>query len=246
MARKHIILPLHIWNMDGLSVTERLVLSVVHGYTDRGKACFMTNTGLAKLLHVSNRTASRAVNNLIEGGHLEVEEGGQRRHLKCRECLGGVDTSVQGGWTPVSNRNNKINDKSIDKMNRMDEVEDKKRPAHWEAVRDYFRQLNSVEKTHYERHLGAWAQDFYAYYTARGWENKHGAITAWRPVALAWYRRSAKNAPQTAARRRDSETIRADIRWHQRRLENYEIEKPHLVPREVAAINALKDELNGQ
>jgi len=45
MARKHIILPLHIWNLEGLNVTERLVGSVIYGYSEHGKPCFMTNTG---------------------------------------------------------------------------------------------------------------------------------------------------------------------------------------------------------
>ena len=246
MARKHIILPLHIWNIDTLSVTERLVLSVVHGYTDQGKPCFMTNTGFSKLLHVSKRTASRAVSTLLEGGYLEAEGGGHGRHLKCRECLGGVDTSVQGGWTPVSTRNIESNNKLIDKINKMDEVEEKARPSQWESVRDYFQQLNGAEKTHYGDHLMHWAKDFHAYYEARQWKNKHGEIRAWRPVALAWYRRSAKSAPQRAIKRRDSETIRGDIAWHQRRLSYYEIEKPHLIQREVLAIEALKQELNEQ
>jgi len=107
MARKHIIVPLHIWNNTELSVTERLIASVVHGYTEHGKPCFMTNTGFSELLHISKRTASRAVSTLLEKGLLEDEGGGHRRHLRWTPVSRGGRHQCLGGWTPVSTRNNK-------------------------------------------------------------------------------------------------------------------------------------------
>ena len=35
------------------------------------------------------------------------------------------------------------------------------------------------------------AQSFFEYYDSREWKNKHGDITKWRPVATAWFNRSA-------------------------------------------------------
>ena len=94
MPRKNIIVPMHVWQLEDLNVTERLVASVVYGYSEQGNPCFMTNTGFSKLLRVSKRTAQRAVNTLLDKGYLEALEGRQQRQLMCRDCLGGGDTSV--------------------------------------------------------------------------------------------------------------------------------------------------------
>jgi hypothetical protein len=241
MPRKHIIVPMHIWQLEDINVTERLVASVVYGYSERGNPCFMTNTGLSKLLRISKRTAQRAVNTLLDKGYLEAVEGSQRRQLKCRGCLGGVDTSVQGGESPVSTRNNKINTdfKSNHKM------EDEKRPIHWQQVRDYFTWINDKERTQHSGHVVSWAKDFFTYYDARNWRNKHGDITRWKPVAEAWYRRSTKNVPQRAVQRRDEEQVRSDIRWHRRRAEAWakNPEKAHMAEQERRHADQLEQSL---
>ena len=242
MPRKNIIIPMQIWEIEELNVTERLLASVVYGYTQNGKPCFMTNTGFAKLLKVSKRTAQRAVNTLLEKGYLEALEGSQRRHLKCHGCLGGVDTSVQGGETPVSIRNNKINTDSKNKLNRM---EDEKRPIHWQQVRDYFTWINDKERGGNGSHVVSWAQDFFTYYDARNWRNKHGAITRWKPVAEAWYRRSAKNVPRRAVKRLDERQVRSDIRWHRRRAEAWakNPDKAHMAEQERRHADMLEQSL---
>lgn len=231
MPRKHILIPMHIWELEDTNVTERLVASVVYGYTKQGNPCFMTNTGFAKLLRISKRSAQRAVNALLDKGHLEAVEGSQTRHLTCRLCLGGVDTSVQGGETPVSTRNKELNRDSKEEHNRMDDL---KKPFHWQQVRDYFRWINDNERTQHGSHLVSWAQDFYTYYDARGWKNKNGDITRWKPVAQAWYRRNAKNVPQRAVQRRDEEQVRQDIAWHRRRAQAWsnDPQKAHLAESE--------------
>ena len=89
------------------------------------------------------------------------------------------------------------------------------------------------------------ARNFVAYYAAREWRTERGAITAWKPVAAAWFRRGAERIPQRAVKRqRTEQEIRADIRWHERRRDNYSVEKPHLVKKEVNAIRALENELS--
>lgn len=246
MARKHIIVPLHIWNNTELSVTERLIASVVHGYTEHGKPCFMTNTGFSELLHISKRTASRAVSTLLEKGLLEDDGGGHRRHLRWTAVSTGGRHECLGGWTPVSTRNNKrviqsLNTESI--MN--DEIKEaEKQPQDWQQVRDYFLHLNDQEGTQYGSHCQPWARDFFTYYEARGWQNKHGAITKWRPVALAWYRRSLKNVPQRAVVKVDTEAIMRDIKWHRKRYDMYERQdKARQASAELAAIQRLEHKL---
>ena len=243
MARKHIIVPMEIWHIEQLNVTERLVGAVIYGYTSKGKPCFMTNAGLSTLLRVSKRTASAAVNRLIDLGYVEALEGGSKRHLGWKNLLGGVEASFQGGWKPASTHNIESNkDFNIESIE-MDGVRDREKPSDWRSVRDYFQHLDDQDGGAYRGNLEPWARDFVAYYQARGWKNKHGDITQWRPVALAWYKRSAERAPRRAVQRRDEETIRADIRWHERRYEGYKDTKPHLAAGELAAIEQLKKQL---
>ena len=243
MPRKHLIIPMEIWNIDSLNVTERLVGAVIYGYTANGKPCFMTNTGLSKLLRVSKRTASAAVSKLVDGGFVEASGGGSKRHLTWKLASMGVEAIApqhSSQLLPVIYKSNKEYKNTLMEM---DGVRDIQRPSDWRAVRDYFRFLDDQDASAYRGNLEPWARDFVAYYEARGWKNKHGEIKEWRPVALAWYKRSAERAPRRAIQRRDEETIRADIRWHERRYEGYKDSKPHLAAGELAAIQQLKKQL---
>ena len=249
MPRKHIIVPLDIWYLEDINVTERLVASVVYGYTKQGNPCFMTNTGFSKLLRISKRTAQRAVNVLLEKGYLEAVEGSQQRHLKCRSCLGGVDTSVQGGESPVSIRNIESNKELNHKTNKMNSeiIDLGKRASRWQDIRDYFVRLNDLEGTNYHQQVAAWAKECFTYYEARDWKTKQGEIKQWRPIAQAWYRRASQRVPQRAVQRRDEVQLREDLRWHQRRLDNYlEQGRRDLAYKESMAIKHINDQLNEQ
>ena len=245
MARKHILIPMHIWELEDLSVTERLVASIIHGYTEQGKPCFMTNTGLSKLLRVSRRTVSAAVNKLIDEGYVEPLEGGSKRTLGWKLASRGGGSNCTGGWKPASNRNTEsIIDFNTEHNMNEEMKEGERKPLHWQQVRDYFQQLNDQERTNNRSHCEPWAQDFFTYYDARGWKNKHGDISKWRPVALAWYRRCAKNVPQRAVKRFDAVKVRDDIRWHRRRYEGYERnDKPMQAHAELVAIRRLEAQL---
>lgn len=243
MARKHIIIPMHIWDMEELSVTERLVASVIYGYSEHGKPCFMTNTGLAKLLHVSRRTVSASVCNLIEQGHVMADRDGNKRTLGWKKVHTRVAKSASTLRsqlpTVIHNYNTSINTDH----NKM--MEDEKRPIHWQQVRDYFTWINDKERTQHSGHVVSWAKDFFTYYDARNWRNKHGDITRWKPVAEAWYRRSVKNVPQRAVQKRDEEQVRSDIRWHRRRADAWakNPEKAHMAEQERRHADQLEQSL---
>ena len=243
MPRKHIILPMHIWDMTDLNVTERLVGSVIHGYSEHGKPCFMTNTGLSKLLHVSRRTVSAAVCRLIDDGLVEAQRDGSKRTLTWKQLHRGLEESATPLRsqlpTVIHNHNTELNTN----LNGM--MEEEKKPLHWQQVRDYFTWMNDKERGNNSNHVVSWAKDFFTYYDARNWRNKHGAITRWKPVAEAWYRRSAKNTPQRAVARRDDEQLRSDIRWHKKRAEAYSKnpEKQHLAKEELLHAQQLEHKL---
>ena len=246
MAREYIKVPLEIWQIEELNVTERLTASIIHGYTEHSKICFMTNTGFSKLLRVSPRTISAAVNRLIDLGYVEALGGGSKRQLGWKLASMGVEADCVGGWKPASTRNNKINSKPIRTYIEMNEEirENEKKPETWQEVRNCFTDLDDKQGGAYRSHLVAWAQSFYEYYDSRGWKNKHGAITKWRPVAVAWFNRSAEKAPRRAVRQVDVEALRRDLKWHQRRLDGYELRgKQDLVLKEARAIHGIEQQL---
>ena len=246
MARQYIKIPLHIWEIEELNVTERLTASIIHGYSEHGKPCFMTNTGLSKLLRVSPRTCSAAVNRLIDLGYVEALGGRSKRQLGWKPASMGVEASFLGGWKPASTRNKDINRnlnrKSIE-MN--DEIkENEKKPDKWQQVRDHFNRIDDNRGGMYRTHIVAWAQSFFEYYDSREWKNKHGDITKWRPVATAWFNRSAEKAPRRAVQQVDVEALRRDLKWHQRRLDGYEARgKADLVHKEARAINHIEQQI---
>ena len=246
MARKHIILPMHIWQIEDLSVTERLVASVVYGYTEHGRPCFMTNTGLSKLLRVSRRTISTAVNSLIDKGYIEAAGGGSKRTLTWKILHGGVEAIAHPSGKnllPVIHKNNNNLNTEVISMN--EEIkEGERKPLHWQQVRDYFIQLDDQRRNQYRGHCVPWAQEFYSYYDAREWRTKQGAIDKWRPVALAWFKRSADKVPQRAVKQLDIEALQRDLKWHQRRLEGYEARgKAGLAHKEARAIHHIEQQL---
>jgi hypothetical protein len=246
MARQYIKIPLHIWEIEELNVTERLTASIIHGYTEHSKICFMTNTGFSKLLRVSPRTISAAVNRLIDLGYVEELGGGSKRQLGWKPASMGVEASFVGGWKPASTRNNKINrnlNRTSIEMN--DEIKNgEKKPETWQQVRDYFNRLDDNQGGVYRTHIVAWAKSFYEYYDSRQWQNKHGDITKWRPVATAWFNRSAEKAPRRAVKQVDVEALRRDLKWYQRRLDGYEARgKADLVHKTARAIHSIEQQI---
>ena len=240
---------MHIWTIEDLNVTERLVASIVYGYSEHGKPCFMTNTGFSKLLRMSRRTISQAVNNLIDKGYIEALGGGSKRTLGWKELTRGVEAIDHLGaknLLPVIHKNNTDSNTYSNKMNQ--EIKNgMNRPSTWQQVRDYFTRLNDLEGTNYAGHASVWAKEMFAYYEARQWTTKQGDIKDWRGFAQAWYRRSAKRVPQRAVQKRDDEQTRRDIKWHQRRLDNYLAEgRRDLAYKESQAIRQLNTQLNGQ
>ena len=254
MARKHILIPMHIWELSDLSVTERLIGSLVFGYTEHHKPCFMTNTGFSELLGVSKRTCSAAINRLIDSGHLEELGSGQKRQLGWKlasrgggsQLLGGVEENDTGGGSqllPVIHSNTDLNTKH----NRMNEEmrRAEKQPMHWQQVRDYFLHLMEKEGANHRTHAEGWAKDFHTYYESRNWRTNHGAISAWRPVAAAWYRRSAKNVPQRAVKQFDGEQLRRDYKYHEKRYNLYtRQDKEELACREIEKMRHIERQLN--
>ena len=260
MPRKQIIIPMDIWNLDDLNVTDKLVASVVFGYTRQGKPCFMTNPGFSKLLHVSKRTISASVNRLIDGGYIEALALDHRRQLAWKrveesaregrsQLLGRVAKSAREGRSQLPPVIKTLKSNLNKDLNMNGEIRDlEKTPASWEDVRDYFRALDGMDwNEQFSTHVVAWAKDFFSYYDSRGWQNKHGAITKWRPVALAWFKRNATKVPRKAVKRVDYDALRRDLKWHQRRLDNYLAdERRDLAYKESRAIEAIKQQLSNE
>lgn len=252
--RKNIVIPMDIWELDGYSFSERIVLAEIASFTRKGLPCFATNAHFAELLDMSERNIQRKLQKLEKGFLISVRyeevEGKTRRILTALHH----DKSVTPTTTEVSPlpRQNchpphdKTVTRTISSTISMNESTTKGSSlgTDYETVARYFVALaadNHVTTTAAQQI----ARQFIDYYEAREWRTQRGPITEWKPVALAWWRKAAARIPQRAVKRkRMEEEVRRDIKWHQRRMESYAETKPHLVEAEKRAIETLKRELN--
>ena len=215
---KFIHLPVHIWAMTDLRAGQRILLALIHGFTTSGKGLMMSNKALGELLHVSPRTVRRWLSEMDAAGLVKVNsDDGQRVVI----LSGGVDTAMTGGGghSPVHHIE-RIKTKDINHNNG---IEMKK--VEVDEVLDYMMTLPRIIELKLSRgEVKRMAVDAVSYYEANQWRTSKGVpVTQWRGVMDAWIKRACKDC--TPVKRRpavDVDQLQRDIRWHQRRLDNYE------------------------
>ena len=147
----------------GLKPLEFCILSKVEEFTSKGKYCYITNSSLAKLFGVSERTIKACIKKLIEKGLLKKtntkinEKGKQRRILTIPEIQNPSPIGEETTPNPIG---------SIKKRAKQNAP---KIPTQ-EEFKEIFKEQGQ-EKL---------ANGFYEYCTnEKGWEN----ITNWRAYA---------------------------------------------------------------
>lgn len=147
----------------GLKPLEFCILSKVEEFTSKGKYCYITNSSLAELFGVSERTIKACIKKLIEKGLLKKtntkinEKGKQRRILTIPEMQNPSPIGEETAPNPIG---------SIKKRAKQNAP---KIPTQ-EEFKEFFKEQGQ-EKL---------ANGFYEYCTnEKGWEN----ITNWRAYA---------------------------------------------------------------
>ena len=147
----------------GLKPLEFCILSKVEEFTSKGKCCYITNSSLAELFGVSERTIKACIKKLIEKGLLKKtntkinEKGKQRRILTIPEMQKPSPIAEETAPNPIG---------SIKKRAKQNAP---KIPTQ-EEFKEFFKEQGQ-EKL---------ANGFYEYCTnGKGWEN----ITNWRAYA---------------------------------------------------------------
>ena len=227
-----------ILHLEGYSFAEKILLAEIASFTRKGRDCFATNAHFMELMQLKERQVRRIISKLQHGGLIAVTykhiDGKTRRVLKAlTPVTHDLPPPVMDDPRTIQVTNTTTKTTTMDSILKTD----------YEEAAPYF--VHLAEGTHVSATAAReMARNFVAYYTARDWRTDRGPITAWKPVAAAWFRKGAERIPQRAVKRQRGEAeIRADIRWHERRRDNYSDIKPHLVQKEINAIRALENEL---
>lgn len=81
---KGIWIPKEIWLDENLSIVEKAILAEIISL-DNESGCFASNQYFAEFCHLTERTVSNAINNLIKGGYIYVKAfDGRHRILQSR------------------------------------------------------------------------------------------------------------------------------------------------------------------
>jgi len=93
---KYLNIPREVFDLKGLNLAERIILSRVIYWSRKGRACRETNRQFAELIGQSEGTARRAIANLIKLGHLDgyylnIKNKHQRDGYRDLTALVGVD-----------------------------------------------------------------------------------------------------------------------------------------------------------
>lgn len=80
---KGIWIPIEIWNADGISWNEKILLMEIDSFSSKRKPCFISNEYIGKMFGVSEVTASKYMNRLISLGYVVVEKfDGRTRYVR--------------------------------------------------------------------------------------------------------------------------------------------------------------------
>lgn len=81
---KGIWIPKEIWLDENLSIVEKAILAEIISL-DKESGCFASNQYFAEFCHLTERTVSNAINNLVKGGYVYVKAfDGRHRILQSR------------------------------------------------------------------------------------------------------------------------------------------------------------------
>ena len=250
-----------ILHLEGYSFAEKILLAEIASFTRKGRDCFATNAHFMELMQLKERQVRRIISKLQHGGLIAVTykhiDGKTRRVLKALTPVThdlptpvtddpptrSRMTSPPGHGRPPPPVMDDPRTIQVTNTTTKTTTMDSNLKTDYGEAAPYF--VHLAEGTHVSATAAReMARNFVAYYTAREWRTDRGPITAWKPVAAAWFRKGAERIPQRAVKRQRGEAeIRADIRWHERRRDNYSDIKPHLVQKEINAIRALENEL---
>ena len=108
---KGIWIPIEIWCAGDLNWNEKILLMEISSFTDVDRDCYMSNQYIAKLLNVTEVSASRLLSSLIRKGYVEKTRfDGRRRFIRSlivtarqtyQEGLVRLNTNDKSGLTPA-------------------------------------------------------------------------------------------------------------------------------------------------
>ena len=196
---KGIWIPLEIWQDSGLSWNEKILLMEIDSFTAQGKDCYFSNEYIANLLGVTERYASKCLNNLIDAGYVRVVRfDGRKRYVQSEQKFqaGWNKCSMQGG-TNVPHTYTNIPKPSID-------IEE--RESKGKASRFVKPSIAEIADFCLSRNNGIDAEEFFAFYESKGWMVGRSPMKDWKSAVITW-EKSRKRNTATARNPRRTESV---------------------------------------
>lgn len=191
---KGIWIPLEIWQDSSLCWNEKILLMEVDSFTSAGKDCYISNEYIADLLGVSERMASKYLNNLIKAGHVKVvRKDGRKRYIESVILF-------QAGWNKSSMQSGtKVPHTDINDLNKYTDNIERDIKGH------RFQKPTVAEVSAYCRERGnnIDPEEFVAFYESKGWMVGKNPMKDWKAAVITW----EKSARKTSGKPRQKESV---------------------------------------
>jgi hypothetical protein len=192
--RRGVYIPPEIWNLDGLSIPERVLLAEIAFLASNG-ACFASNNHFGRLLGCSASNARKMVYKLVDAGFvLRVSKSGHDQRVLCPNP---TVAHVQN-WTTPCPKPDTIKDKVKTKPKKQQGTT---RPN-----------LDMCVEWFTENGFPQYAEPFFDYYETNGWVQGGGKkpIRNWEAAARGWVRRQKQFNDEKRQRGFDKLKFNAD------------------------------------
>lgn len=197
--RKGIYVPFEIWRAKDLSWEEKALLIEIDSLTSRGMECYFSNSFIAEMMGIQERSASGLIASLIKKGYVrQLRFDGRLRYVEScmdsRDCIAEIceaDSQVdlqEIAMQDSKNLQEKITNEDKKKLRKEIYKEKKKQfspPTH-QMITDYSRQRGFADPEGFAEH-------FFSYYSEgiHPWHLSNGKpMKDWKRAVITWERDS--------------------------------------------------------
>lgn len=200
---KCIWIPLEIWQDDGLSWNEKILLMEIDSFTSRGNECYISNEYIAELLGVSTRWAIKCLSNLIEKGYVRmVRFDGRKRYVESAiQFMADMNKSSMQSGTKVQCRvEQKFNiHKTIEEKHINNNTLSNRARARFQKP-----SLSDVREYCIARNNDVDPEQFFNFYESKGWIVGKTPMKDWKAAVRTWEKREKEVAPRKREKRQES------------------------------------------
>lgn len=209
-------IPAALWKDRTLSMTQKVILLEVRSFQKHGMACFVSNEHLADLCGVSSSAIEKALQKLVQDGHLKrwTEYTGKKRSRKMAVLHHQMWEHPQPAVAPDQNKlrepptascgthpepavgttqNQLRNNNTREQYKEQSKGRKESTPQSIQDVVTYFSQMQVLDPE-------SMAEDFWNYYESNGWQVGRNKMKNWHAAASQWNKRQKQYHEERTAK----------------------------------------------